>query len=170
LVLNSELGKVRNYSPRSAAPRRLAVTAAFFIIESVWILPDLLNLKRRHMAALSFATLIVGVPTDNTARDFLSWHPNCPSGRAMHRVNDFKEHAKACRALAARTTQPDDKVLLEEIAKAWDKIAFLRKRDLEEDDSRWRVSSSASLAIFAAIRRASSLVSLAAARRCGSSS
>jgi hypothetical protein len=34
------------YSPRSAAPCRLAVTAAFFIIENVWIfLPDLLNLK-----------------------------------------------------------------------------------------------------------------------------
>jgi hypothetical protein len=31
------------------------------------------------------------------------------------KVDDYKEHAKACRALAARTIQPDDKVILEEI-------------------------------------------------------
>jgi hypothetical protein len=54
----------------------------------------------------------------------------------MRKVQDYKEHAKACRALAARTIQPDDKMLLEEIARAWDKVAALRKRDLEEDDSR----------------------------------
>jgi hypothetical protein len=52
----------------------------------------------------------------------------------MRKVEDYKKHAKACRALAERVTQPDDKVILEEIAKAWDKIAVLRKRDLEETD------------------------------------
>jgi len=52
----------------------------------------------------------------------------------MRKVEDYKEHAKACRALAKRTTQQDDKVTLEEIAKAWDKIAALRKADLEPAD------------------------------------
>jgi hypothetical protein len=35
-----------------------------------------------------------------------------------------------CRTLAELMTQPDDKRVLEEIAKAWEKIAALRQRDL----------------------------------------
>jgi len=54
----------------------------------------------------------------------------------MRKVDDYKKNAKACRALAARMTQTGDKVILEEIAKAWDKIAFVRKRHLEEPDER----------------------------------
>ena len=50
----------------------------------------------------------------------------------MRRVEEYKQHAKDCRALAARNMCPDDKVILEEIAKTWDKVATLRKRDLEE--------------------------------------
>jgi len=50
----------------------------------------------------------------------------------MRRVGEYKQHAKDCRALAARTMRPDDKVILEEIVKAWDKVATLREWDLEE--------------------------------------
>ena len=50
----------------------------------------------------------------------------------MRRVTEYKQHAEDCRALAARMTRPEDKVVLEQIAKAWDKIAALRERDLEE--------------------------------------
>jgi len=50
----------------------------------------------------------------------------------MRRVEEYKQRAQDCRALAALTMRPDDKVILEEIAKAWDKVATLRERDLEE--------------------------------------
>lgn len=55
-----------------------------------------------------------------------------PKGiRVMRRVVEYKQHADDCRALAASTSQPDDKIILEKIATAWDKIAALRERDLE---------------------------------------
>ena len=45
----------------------------------------------------------------------------------MRKLEEYKKHAKDCRALAARTmTRPEDKVTLEEIAKAWEKVATLR--------------------------------------------
>ena len=57
----------------------------------------------------------------------------------MRKIEEYqqhaKQHAKHCRALAARTTtRPEDKVTLEEIAKAWEKVAALRERDLHEAD------------------------------------
>jgi hypothetical protein len=52
----------------------------------------------------------------------------------MRRLDEYKQHAKDCRALAAKVTQPDDKLTLEEIAKAWEKVAALRERDLHEAD------------------------------------
>jgi hypothetical protein len=52
----------------------------------------------------------------------------------MRRVDEYKQHAKDCREVAARTTHPQDKVALEVLAKDWDKIAALRKRDLEDAD------------------------------------
>jgi hypothetical protein len=50
----------------------------------------------------------------------------------MRKVEEYQQHAKHCRALAARTTRPEDKVTLEEIAKAWEKVAALREHDLHE--------------------------------------
>jgi hypothetical protein len=38
--------------------------------------------------------------------------------------------------VAASSVRPDDKVVLEEIAKIWDKIAALREHDLEEPDEK----------------------------------
>ena len=53
----------------------------------------------------------------------------------MRKLEAYKKHAKDCRALAARTmTRPEDKVTLEEIAKAWEKVAALREHDLHEAD------------------------------------
>ena len=52
----------------------------------------------------------------------------------MRRVEEYKQHAKDCRTLAAQITQQEDKIALEEIAKAWDKVAALRERDLDEPD------------------------------------
>ena len=53
----------------------------------------------------------------------------------MRKVEEYQRHAKHCRALAARTTtRPEDKVTLEEIAKAWEKVAALREHDLYQAD------------------------------------
>ena len=53
----------------------------------------------------------------------------------MRKVEQYKQNAKHCRALAAQTTTlPEDKVTLEEIAKAWEKVAALREDDLHEAD------------------------------------
>ena len=54
----------------------------------------------------------------------------------MRRVAEYKHYAKDCRALAAQITQPEDKMALEELAKAWDKVAALRECDLEEPDEK----------------------------------
>jgi hypothetical protein len=44
----------------------------------------------------------------------------------MRKVDEYQQHAKHCRDLAAQTTtRPEDKVTLEEIAKAWEKVAAL---------------------------------------------
>ena len=52
----------------------------------------------------------------------------------MRKVEEYKQNAKHCRALFARATRPEDKATLEEIAKAWEKVAALRERDLYETD------------------------------------
>ena len=52
----------------------------------------------------------------------------------MRRVAEYKHYAKDCRALAAQITQPEDKMALEELAKAWEKVAALREWDVEEPE------------------------------------
>ena len=52
----------------------------------------------------------------------------------MRKVEDYKKNAKHCRALVALVTRPEDKVTLEEIAKAWEKVAEFRERDLHKAD------------------------------------
>ena len=54
----------------------------------------------------------------------------------MRRVTEYKQYAKDCRTLAAQITQPEDKMALEEIAKAWEKVAALREYDVEEPDAK----------------------------------
>jgi Skp family chaperone for outer membrane proteins len=53
-----------------------------------------------------------------------AWH--------MRRVNEYKDHAKACRELAARAILPSDKKVLEELAQAWERIARLRESDIAD--------------------------------------
>jgi hypothetical protein len=50
------------------------------------------------------------------------------------RLEEYKQNAKHCRALAALVTRLEDKVALEEIAEAWEKVAAFRERDLHEAD------------------------------------
>jgi hypothetical protein len=52
----------------------------------------------------------------------------------MRKLEEYKKHAKDCRALAALVTRPEDKLTLEEIAEEWEKVAALRERDLHEAD------------------------------------
>ena len=52
----------------------------------------------------------------------------------MRKVEEYKQNAKHCRALASLVTRTEDKVTLEEIAKAWEKVAVFRARDLYEAD------------------------------------
>jgi hypothetical protein len=52
----------------------------------------------------------------------------------MRKVEEYKQNAKHCRALAALMTRPEDKVALEEVARAWEKVAAFRERDLHEAD------------------------------------
>ena len=51
----------------------------------------------------------------------------------MRRVSEYKHHAKACRELAALMSKPEDKKILEDLARAWDKVAKLRESDLATD-------------------------------------
>jgi hypothetical protein len=52
----------------------------------------------------------------------------------MSQATAYKQHAKS--ALVASSLWSDDKVVLEEIAKIWDKIAALREGDLAEPDEK----------------------------------
>jgi hypothetical protein len=48
----------------------------------------------------------------------------------MRAIAEYLQHAIDCRTLAERMTQPQDKKILEELAKAWEKVAALRGQDL----------------------------------------
>ena len=52
----------------------------------------------------------------------------------MRKVEEYKQYAKHCRTLAARTMRPEDKATLEELAKAWEEVAALHESDLYEAD------------------------------------
>jgi hypothetical protein len=48
----------------------------------------------------------------------------------MRTVAEFRKHAEECRELAKRLTREDDKAAMELMAKAWEKAADARERDL----------------------------------------
>jgi hypothetical protein len=52
----------------------------------------------------------------------------------MRKIEEYKQNAKHCRAFAARATRPEDKATLEELAKAWERVAALHERDLDDAD------------------------------------
>jgi hypothetical protein len=48
----------------------------------------------------------------------------------MRATAEYIQRAIACRILAGRMTRPEDKMMLEQLAEAWEKVAALRQRDL----------------------------------------
>ena len=50
----------------------------------------------------------------------------------MRVVTKYRQHAKECRALAARASNPADEKKLKYEAEAWAKMAALRERNLTE--------------------------------------
>jgi hypothetical protein len=48
----------------------------------------------------------------------------------MRATAAYIQHAIDCLRLAECMTQPQDKKILEELAKAWEKVAALREQDL----------------------------------------
>jgi hypothetical protein len=49
----------------------------------------------------------------------------------MRTVAEYREYARGSRDLADRTTDPNDKLALELMAKAWDKVADQRETALK---------------------------------------
>ena len=49
----------------------------------------------------------------------------------MRTVAEFRKHADECREMAAKLTREDDKKAMELMAKAWEKVANDRERDLK---------------------------------------
>jgi hypothetical protein len=50
----------------------------------------------------------------------------------MHIVEQYRKNARDCRELAKRVDQSDgDRQTLERLAKAWERLANLRERDIK---------------------------------------
>ena len=60
---------------------------------------------------------------------------------AMRLVAEYRQHAKQCRDLAARASNPADKKRLKYAAEAWAKMAALRARNLTDKDAPSRPSA-----------------------------
>jgi hypothetical protein len=52
----------------------------------------------------------------------------------MRAIDEYKRHANECRKLAAGMTRIEDKMILEDLARAWENVAKLRERDLTGDN------------------------------------
>jgi hypothetical protein len=48
-------------------------------------------------------------------------------------VAEYRKHAEQCRKLAMQTTSPDDKRILENMARSWEMLAQIRNHDLESE-------------------------------------
>jgi len=57
----------------------------------------------------------------------------------MRDAGKYRQNAKECRELAARTIHPEEKKILEDIAENWEKLAALRERDVIGTD--WSAST-----------------------------
>jgi hypothetical protein len=49
----------------------------------------------------------------------------------MHIVEQYRKHARNCREIAKRLDRPEDRQMLERLAKAWETLADLRERDIK---------------------------------------
>jgi hypothetical protein len=52
---------------------------------------------------------------------------------AVRTVTEYTKHAEHCCRMARRATSPADKTILENMARSWEMLAQLRKRDLEPE-------------------------------------
>jgi hypothetical protein len=48
----------------------------------------------------------------------------------MRKVSEYETHAAECRKMAAQMKDPEQKAQLEEMAKTWDMMAGVRKKQL----------------------------------------
>jgi hypothetical protein len=59
-------------------------------------------------------------------------------GPAMKTVQEYRDNAAECRQMAKRMPQPEDRIRLQEMAQAWDRLARSREGKLlagaEPDD------------------------------------
>lgn len=51
----------------------------------------------------------------------------------MRKVADYRKHAEKCRELAKSMTEPDNKEILQTLARSWDRLATIRERDLQPE-------------------------------------
>jgi len=52
----------------------------------------------------------------------------------MRTIEEYRVNAERCRALAQRTVNVEEKTVLEELARAWERLAELREEDIEPDE------------------------------------
>jgi hypothetical protein len=53
----------------------------------------------------------------------------------MKKIAEYQQHAAQCRQMAAKATNPDHKMWLEQMAHAWDELALGREARLEKEQS-----------------------------------
>jgi hypothetical protein len=53
----------------------------------------------------------------------------------MKKIAEYEQHAAQCRQMAAKATNPDHKMWLEQMAHAWDELALDREARLEKQQS-----------------------------------
>jgi hypothetical protein len=51
----------------------------------------------------------------------------------MRVIAEYRKHAEECHTLAMQATLPDDKRILENVARAWEMLALIRKHYLERE-------------------------------------
>jgi hypothetical protein len=59
----------------------------------------------------------------------------------MQRVEDFRNHAKECRAMAKRARSPEDRGMLLNMAQTWDELAAARVAQIARRDRTRGVSA-----------------------------
>ena len=53
---------------------------------------------------------------------------------AMRTIEEYRVNAERCRALAKLAVNLEEKTVLEELARAWERLAGLREDDIEPDE------------------------------------
>jgi hypothetical protein len=59
----------------------------------------------------------------------------------MQKIEDFRKHAQACRAMAKRAHSSGDRVRLLSMAKTWDGLAAARVAQIGQRERVWGVAA-----------------------------